>query len=128
MVYGQSQKQSETRFMAKTASSKQVQEFFYRAPGATSVQLVGDFTHWQKSPVQMQKQSDGTWKATLALTPGTHHYRFVVDGEWCDDPDCTVRVPNAFGSHNMVREVPVGGLLRTKSSGTKSTGRWAGRN
>jgi hypothetical protein len=28
-----------------------------------------------------------------------------VDGEWRDDPDCTLRVPNPFGGHNMARKV-----------------------
>jgi|DewCreStandDraft_4_1066084.scaffolds.fasta_scaffold108384_1 1,4-alpha-glucan branching enzyme len=91
--------------MANTASENQIQEFFYRAPEATSVQLVGDFTHWQSSPIQMQKRSDGVWRAEVALPPGKHHYRFLVDGVWCDDPECTIRVPNAFGGHDMVREV-----------------------
>lgn len=92
------------KFM-ETSSSTQIQEFYYRAPEATSVQLVGDFTHWRQNPVQMHKQAGGTWKAEVSLAPGTYHYRFLVDGEWRDDPDCTVRVPNIFGGHNMVREV-----------------------
>ena len=116
--------------MAKKAASKPIQEFYYRAPEATSVQLVGDFTHWQKNPIQMQKQSDGTWKAGIALVPGTHHYRFVVDGDWCDDPDCTIRVPNVFGSHDLVREVQASevGLVGTIVSGAKAEVRRATRN
>jgi hypothetical protein len=39
------------------------------------------------------------------LAAGTYHYRFLVDGAWCDDPECTLKIPNVFGSHNMVREV-----------------------
>lgn len=91
--------------MADTTTANQAQEFFYRAPEATSVQLVGDFTHWQSRPIQMHKRSDGIWRAEVALPPGKHHYRFLVDGVWCDDPECTIRVPNAYGSHDMVREV-----------------------
>ena len=91
--------------MAKTDESKSVQEFFYGAPEATSVQLVGDFTHWQRQPIQLVKQADGVWKTSVALADGSYHYRFLVDGSWCDDPQCTLRIPNIFGSHNMVREV-----------------------
>ena len=39
------------------------------------------------------------------LPPGTHHYRFLVDGEWRDDPECKMQVPNAFGTRNSVRQV-----------------------
>ena len=91
--------------MAKTDEGKSVQEFFYSAPEANSVQLVGDFTHWQSKPVNLVKQADGVWKTSIALAAGTYHYRFLVDGTWCDDPQCTLRIPNIFGSHNMVREV-----------------------
>ena len=91
--------------MAKTDEARSVQEFFYTAPEATSVQLVGDFTHWQSKPINLVKQADGVWKASIALAAGTYHYRFLVDGTWCDDPQCTLRIPNIFGSNNMVREV-----------------------
>ena len=64
----------------------------------------GDFTHWQRNPINLAKQADGVWKTSMALI-GTYHYRFLVDGQWRDDPQCSLRIPNIFGSHNMVREV-----------------------
>ncbi len=91
--------------MAKTDESKSSQDFFYSAPEANSVQLVGDFTHWQREPINLVKGANGVWKTAVALAPGTYHYRFLVDGQWRDDPQCTLRIPNIFGSHNMVREV-----------------------
>jgi hypothetical protein len=39
------------------------------------------------------------------LEPGTYHYRFLVDGQWRDDPECTLRVDNPYGSNNAVRQV-----------------------
>ena len=89
----------------KTLEAKVSQKFSLTAPGATSVMLVGDFTHWQKSPIGLRKQPDGIWSATVPLQPGEHRYRFLVDGEWRDDPECTVRVPNPFGSHDAVVRV-----------------------
>ena len=70
-----------------------------------SVLLVGDFTHWQQKGIPMQKAKNGTWTASVDLPPGTHHYRFIVDNEWCDDPECTLRVPNPYGGQDMVRQV-----------------------
>jgi len=45
------------------------------------------------------------WKVSVELPPGVHHYRFLVGGEWRDDPECIVRVPNPFGGQNAVRQV-----------------------
>jgi 1,4-alpha-glucan branching enzyme len=81
------------------------QEFGFRAPAALSVQLVGDFTHWQKSPISLRKDADGLWRTTVQLAPGVYHYRFLVDGQWRDDPECALRVPNPFGGEDMAREV-----------------------
>ncbi len=67
--------------------------------------MVGDFTHWQSKPINLVKQADGVWKTSVTLPAGTYHCRFLVDGAWCDDLECTLRIPNIFGSHNMVREV-----------------------
>ncbi len=88
-----------------TPETKTVQHFSIKAPDALSVMLVGDFTHWQEHPVAMKKGAGGIWTTSVQLAPGTYHYRFLVDGEWRDDPECTVRVPNPFGSENAVREV-----------------------
>jgi len=81
------------------------QQFSITAPGAMSVLLAGDFTHWQANPIPMKKQPDGTWQTTVKLAPGKYHYRFIVDGEWRDDPECTLRVQNPFGQENCVRVV-----------------------
>ena len=96
--------------MSKQSSSHQDsrahgQVFSFTAPGALSVQLVGDFSHWQERPINLHKGPDGVWRTTVPLPAGTHHYRFLVDGQWRDDPECTVKVPNAFGSEDSVREV-----------------------
>jgi 1,4-alpha-glucan branching enzyme len=81
------------------------QTFFFSAPSATSVQLAGDFTHWQQQAVNMHKGPDGIWRTKVELSPGTHHYRFLVDGEWRDDPECSLRVRNPYGTEDSVRRV-----------------------
>ncbi len=81
------------------------QTFSLTAPGASSVMLVGDFTHWQKNPISLRKGPDGIWRVTVPLESGEYHYRFLVDGEWRDDPECTLRVPNPFGSQDAIVRV-----------------------
>ncbi len=90
--------------LRKNKPTKQ-QNFSIHAPAALSVQLAGDFTHWQEQPINMQKGADGIWRVTVELEPGKHQYRFLVDGQWCDDPECALRVPNPHGSQNSVCEI-----------------------
>jgi 1,4-alpha-glucan branching enzyme len=91
---------------ATLAKAKAVnQTFSIKAAGAATVMLVGDFTHWQKNPISLRKGADGIWRVTVPLDPGEYHYRFLVDGEWRDDPECALRVPNPFGSQDSVAVV-----------------------
>lgn len=45
---------------------------------------------------------DGKWAKELALPPGRYEYRFVVDGQWVDDPAAKESVPNPVGGFNAV--------------------------
>src|SRR5207245_1605330 len=80
-------------------------EFFLEAPAARSVKLAGDFTHWEKSPVEMMHSQDGVWFTVVPLEPGQYAYRFIVDGQWRDDPSSTQHVINAFGTENALINV-----------------------
>ena len=93
------------RKLTKTKTAVVEQTFALKAPTASSVILVGDFTHWQKNPISLRKQPDGIWRATVSLAPGEHRYRFLVDGEWRDDPECKLQIPNPFGSQDSVVRV-----------------------
>ena len=67
--------------MARTHTGRE-QTFAFSDPTAASVQLVGDFTQWKERPISMRRDRDGIWRAKVELDRGTHHYRFLVDGEW----------------------------------------------
>jgi 1,4-alpha-glucan branching enzyme len=76
------------------------------AAKAKDVQLVGDFTKWEESPIVMDrmKPRSRTFAATVRLDPGTYEYKFIVDGEWMEDPKAE-SVPNGFGTRNSVKVV-----------------------
>jgi 1,4-alpha-glucan branching enzyme len=80
-------------------------QFRLEAPSAHEVLLAADFTNWDKQPIKLIKGGGGVWHAKHSLAPGRHHYRFVVDGVWQDDPHCAERVPNPYGTANSVVEV-----------------------
>jgi len=74
---------------------------FY-APEAQAVFVAGSFNDWHPSAMPLQKQSDGRWVVELMIEPGRHEYRFVVDGQWTDDPLSSAYVSNPFGGLNCV--------------------------
>ena len=45
---------------------------------------------------------DGHWVKELTLPLGRYEYRFVVSGEWMDDPNAKEVVPNPHGGINAV--------------------------
>jgi len=81
------------------------QTFSLRAPGASRAVLVGDFTYWEDQIINLQKQAEGFWEVAVGLEPGEYRYRFLVDGEWHEDPDFVVRVPDPFASPSAVVNV-----------------------
>jgi len=57
------------------------------APEAGRVQVAGEVNGWNPARGEMTRDPiGGTWTLTADLEPGRHQYRFVVDGEWIEDP------------------------------------------
>ena len=79
--------------------------FSLNAPDAASVLLAGSFCDWELGAVVLKRQKGGIWKTTLSLEPGTYRYRFIVDGQWYNDPACARKEPNPFGSEDCLVEV-----------------------
>jgi 1,4-alpha-glucan branching enzyme len=86
-----------TRPPAKTETT-----FRLEAPQAAQVFIVGCFNEWSPAANPLERDEEGTWSCTLAIEPGEHEYRFIVDGVWCDDPANMFRRPNEFGTENCV--------------------------
>lgn len=76
--------------------------FTLHCPGEHSVFVAGSFNHWCPDCTRLESAGDGSWSVELPLAPGRHEYRFVVDGEWVDDPDAAEVTPSPFGGVNAV--------------------------
>ncbi len=86
------------------ASNKEV-AFEIHAPEAASVAVVGDFTGWDSTPVQLRSEIGGRWRGSICLVPGTYEYKYLVDGRFLCDPTCHELVPDGFGAVNCVLTV-----------------------
>src|SRR5882672_12935463 len=69
-------------------------DFFYDAPQARQVSLVGDFNDWNPEATPMARQPDGRWMVSLELTHGYDEYLVLVDGKPVLDPNATGKPRN----------------------------------
>jgi 1,4-alpha-glucan branching enzyme len=74
-------------------------------PEAKQVSLCGDFNGWASGATPMKRHDGGQWETTVALAPGRHEYKFVVDGNWIPNPMAHEHVWNQHGTLNSVIEV-----------------------
>jgi len=78
----------------------------FRDPGASDVRIAGDFNGWVPDKgVRSLIESEGQtriWTKIIRLNPGTYQYRYVVDGEWREDPDNPEVASNTVGGRNSV--------------------------
>jgi hypothetical protein len=74
----------------------------FNHPCAGEVCIAGSFNDWHPAAMPMVSLGDGKWRKELTLPPGRYEYRFVVDGQWMDDPTAKETVPNPFGGFNAV--------------------------
>ncbi len=81
-------------------------EVRFRDRDARDVRIAGDFNGWvpDKGVRSRLESADGdrVWTKILALPPGRYHYRYVVDGEWREDPENPNAVPGPAGVRNSV--------------------------
>ncbi len=53
---------------------------------ADRVVVAGSFNGWSQTAHPMQRRPDDSYAAVVDLPDGVHHYKFVVDGAWTNDP------------------------------------------
>jgi chromosome partitioning protein len=76
---------------------------------AGDVRIAGDFNGWVpdrgvRSLIATEGQSR-VWTKVLKLEPGTYQYRYVVDGEWREDPTNPQSAPGPTGQPNSILHV-----------------------
>ena len=89
---------------AKNFKYRQVQ-FKYNNGKASSVFLVGDFNAWDHRKDEMNENDYGIYSQTLMLSPGSYQYKFLVDGQWENDPLKELTPMNCFRTKNNVIHV-----------------------
>lgn len=79
----------------------------FLAPEASQVAVAGKFNNWDPVATPLKNNGLGEWVVRLMLRSGQYEYRFVVDGQWLEDPEAMQRVANPHGGFNSVLTVPL---------------------
>jgi len=81
----------------------------FRDNTAGDVRIAGDFNGWVPDRgVRSLIESEGdtrVWTKILTLEPGTYQYRYIVDGEWREDPSNPNSAPGPTGQPNSILHV-----------------------
>lgn len=77
--------------------------FTLDAPNASDVRLTGDFNKWDPSLTRMIKTGGkGVWMVDVPIDEGSYEYRYLVDGNWLEDPENPLFTINEHGGKNSV--------------------------
>lgn len=80
--------------------------FSIRAEVGSKVYLAGSFNNWDPTAKQLQdKNGTGEYTCCVNLPAGQYEYKFVINGTWCADPECTDWVQNDMGTLNSLKIV-----------------------
>lgn len=81
--------------------------FRMRAPGATSVRVIGSWNDWMDGLDQNLRQTHDAdlWEASVTTGPGLHRYRFLVDDRAVRPHDAPSYRADGFGGEDGVVNV-----------------------
>lgn len=71
---------------------------------AQNVILSGSFNRWDEHLYKMIKTDNG-WQLNLELPANYYEYKFIVDGNWIEDPHNPKKATNEFDEYNSVLEI-----------------------
>jgi 1,4-alpha-glucan branching enzyme len=72
---------------------------------ANEVFLIGDFNKWNPKSHPMKSDEKGAWVRNVIIPPGEYEYKFIVDGQWKEDPQNEQLSLNCFGTYNNIINV-----------------------
>ena len=75
------------------------------APGAARVSVIGTFDDWSEERGALRERAPGIFEADLAVAPGRHRYRLLIDGEPVRPPNSSRYVEDGFGGEDAVLEM-----------------------
>lgn len=89
------------------AKAEETQELSFKCdnPQAKEIYVVGDFNNWEINNRFQLTNKNGRWHVSVPLRKGEYKYKFVIDGEWTNDPSNPLVEDDCYGGKNSVVKV-----------------------
>jgi chromosome partitioning protein len=95
-----------TSFIQEAQHVKKGTVITFHSDVAQNVEIAGDFNNWVTSvDSKLERIDKGVWAKVIHLKPGAYKYKFVVDGQWVNDPSNPNLVTDEVGNRNSILEV-----------------------
>lgn len=91
-------------FTARQTPDGNVRFFLPGFEGAGRVVLAGSFNGWDENAFTMDRV-EGGWATRLQLDAGRYEYKFIVDGQWMEDPANPDKRKNQYDTFNSILHV-----------------------
>lgn len=88
--------------MPKQRIKRKKVTFSLKVSEAKEIFLMGDFNNWNPKKHPMKNDGNGIWNKIVILPPGKYEYKFLIDGDWKNDPQNDQVCSNCFGTLNSV--------------------------
>jgi len=72
---------------------------------AHKIYLSGSFNNWNTVQIPMHQIPSG-WIVNIKLKPGKYLYKYIIDGNWTDDPNNKLRENDDNGGKNSIMYCP----------------------
>ena len=92
-------------FTLAVASAPEAKFRYFGTGSEKSVSVAGSFNGWNTGANPLKKTGENTWELALALPPGSHTYKLVVDGQWRLDPANPQKAGDGTGNENSLVQV-----------------------
>jgi chromosome partitioning protein len=80
--------------------------FSYFDENAQEIRVAGEFNSWSPTELhKLKKHENGKWDLQIPLMPGKYEYKFIVDGEWREDPANPEQKIGDHGQKNSLLDV-----------------------
>ncbi|MCJ7772955.1 MAG: isoamylase early set domain-containing protein, partial [Desulfobacterales bacterium] len=75
-----------SKVISEMKIKRQRVNFSLEATEAKEVILMGDFNNWNPKKHLMKSDENGLWNQSVMIPPGRYEYKFLIDGNWIEDP------------------------------------------
>lgn len=77
--------------------------FDLKAPVHADVRIAGDFNNWNPESLSFSGiPEEPRWRKQFSLQPGSYRYKYLLDGQWIEDPGNEKTEDDSFGGINSL--------------------------